>query len=973
MLTRLPLLLVAAAALVHTADLPPIPPLVTAASPRVLASDLQAPTFDISGDPVVQKMLTTWNTRDRFGMACTECHGSPNAFEFALVGIDPADINRRGVFHHSQEMVDDLKNGVQRLREVYGIVTARNRHKVFLLQPGPIDAESGTGQPLEGTHYWDRDARFVREEMLRVTPTMAVNIDSLDDVKRVMDEFLATEDRRSFRAPFRSSMYSGDRFHPSERGEKTGTLNKWISLFPIQPRSAAWAAEIAARRAAYLDKPSNINFYNWYRAEDLGAGAFGSYTTDEGQYYIAPDDATFKVDHWTMGFEKRKRQAAMIAFHQMLQEALGMDNTLLDKGHYALEIPGQQPHFSHLWATFNPFHGLGDDTGRPSAVRSVRLSYPASLSKRLVDGFLDFQSKDGEQGVDAFITRQAAIEANNWWLLSLSYDGARRAPTMGIGYWALHMQTEYGLTEQTQREKTPREQTVAGYPGFSAWAFLRGQILDLFHTERYGTSTTGYFSYGMDTIDGLLNPYGWADEAHRQALITLALNTTKIRMASLPLALERAATQGRTLKQSNFTVRMQNHIVFARELARQHANPAQQLASLNHFYDLWCVAADKLYAGTTTPPARVAGTGDGLVATYFDKPDFTLPLRTEIVRSLWYSSQAVQGQASTRTGTVFTTNTAGDHVKGFTGTDGHTNASPIPAGAHPGYSVQWTGYIQAPTTGDYAIVLWNKQGRDMTSAIIVNGERLAEGQISDGRHCGELDAGGLNAYMGVLDVKRIRLEAGKRYPLTIHLTNPVSNAFWAHLVWQAPEVRWAQIVPEQYLYTSATSTATPVTGSDQQPYIGYSTLPDAYQGVPYAATITCFPGNAPVRLQKTSGTLPPGLLCTDGLLSGTPTQAHSPGNSSLNTFTFGLTATDADGDVHSRAFTIRIGPASNAPEVIAAARDLELDNGPGHVWRLAGSALPAQPGAVSRFPGRPAQDREILEPLTQENPPGSNQ
>ena len=118
----------------------------------------------------------------------------------------------------------------------------------------------------------------------------------------------------------------------------------------------------------YLQKPSNINFYNWYRAEELGAAAFAAPAANFGEEF---DD----IPAETKGFELRKRFAGMITFHQMLQEAMGIEHTLLGKGLFALERLGQEPTFGQ-WKTANPFHGLGDDTGRPSAVRSDRLSYP---------------------------------------------------------------------------------------------------------------------------------------------------------------------------------------------------------------------------------------------------------------------------------------------------------------------------------------------------------------------------------------------------------------------------------------------------------------------------------------------------------------------------------------------------------------------------------------------------------------------
>ena len=78
-----------------------------------------------------------------------------------------------------------------------------------------------------------------------------------------------------------------------------------------------------------------------------------------------------------------------------------------------------------------------------------------------------------------------------------------------------------------------------------------------------------------------------------------------------------------------------------------------------------------------------------------------------------------------------------------------------------------------------------------------------------------------------------------------------------------------------------------------------ATLPGTTAGQPYSATITATGGVAPYGFAVTSGALPTGLtLTTGGALSGTATAA--------GTFNFTVTATDANGQSASRAYTVAV-------------------------------------------------------------------
>jgi hypothetical protein len=88
-----------------------------------------------------------------------------------------------------------------------------------------------------------------------------------------------------------------------------------------------------------------------------------------------------------------------------------------------------------------------------------------------------------------------------------------------------------------------------------------------------------------------------------------------------------------------------------------------------------------------------------------------------------------------------------------------------------------------------------------------------------------------------------------------------------------------------------------------------ASLPNGSVGTPYNQTVSASGGTAPYTFSISSGALPPGLLLNSstGAITGTPNTA--------GTFTFTITATDANGCSGSRAYTINI-TSPNCPPII---------------------------------------------------------
>ncbi|MEO6325223.1 MAG: ice-binding family protein, partial [Thermoanaerobaculia bacterium] len=96
-----------------------------------------------------------------------------------------------------------------------------------------------------------------------------------------------------------------------------------------------------------------------------------------------------------------------------------------------------------------------------------------------------------------------------------------------------------------------------------------------------------------------------------------------------------------------------------------------------------------------------------------------------------------------------------------------------------------------------------------------------------------------------------------------------------------------------------------------------TTLPPGATQIPYSQAITASGGTAPYTFTIASGALPPGLsLSTAGLISGTPL--------SQGLFTFRIRATDAQGCIGERNYTITILPLAPVNTVIPTLDPLAL-------------------------------------------------
>jgi hypothetical protein len=105
--------------------------------------------------------------------------------------------------------------------------------------------------------------------------------------------------------------------------------------------------------------------------------------------------------------------------------------------------------------------------------------------------------------------------------------------------------------------------------------------------------------------------------------------------------------------------------------------------------------------------------------------------------------------------------------------------------------------------------------------------------------------------------------------------------------------------------------------------ISPASLPDGMVGAAYSQALTASGGTAPYMYGVSAGVLPPGLdLSSDGALTGTPTTAGAS--------SFTVTATDAESNTGSQAYTLTVdsAPAPPAPPAPPKATITGLDVAP---------------------------------------------
>lgn len=143
------------------------------------------------------------------------------------------------------------------------------------------------------------------------------------------------------------------------------------------------------------------------------------------------------------------------------------------------------------------------------------------------------------------------------------------------------------------------------------------------------------------------------------------------------------------------------------------------------------------------------------------------------------------------------------------------------------------------------------------------------------------------------------------------------GANWSARILTAPDGQICTVVPSSGTISNADVTNLALTCTTVQVDLTPQTLPDGVFGEAYSQTIVASSSNggtAPYSFSLASGSIPGGLIISSGgLLSGTPNATGS--------FTFTIRATDADGFIGERQYTVAI------PVPVIAVAPVDLPDG----------------------------------------------
>jgi len=925
-------------------------------------TDFIAPQISYS-DGMVAEMLEIWNRRgDVDGMKCAECHSSPNAAEFKFVGVDEDDIMRRGILHHSEEEIRTLIAGNDKLVELLNLPEDADRDSKFVMQPG--------GAPTDGEHYWERDYNFLKDVVSEVTPKMLGDINTFKDAQEAYEQFIDnTKNPMKVQFPFVSPVYSGDKHHH----DNTGTIHKWVTVLPIQPTSAANEEIIRQRREAYLAEPNNANFWNWYRAVDLGSGPLGFRVKDFGSESNTTGKRTAAVDAHPLAsqtnaaaakYEMEKYLIGMIAWHNDQQVAF-RDAGLLPKDFLTfLEDPNnlfrpgfQKAYNARLAEKENVYLGVGDASGQP--IGKNRLKYPTSIIEAFLgDEFVDTSRFLGSsERTEAIVSDHAYIGSVDWW--AMTHIFAWRDVFHTAAYWIGDM-TQYGTqyTIDLDREGVTRETAKPGYPGFNLWATMRAAVIehDFNYQRALERAEKSRFVDIEDHYDRLsfrILPYrammvadAIANDEHRALIKKLAVNTRKMTMLYQIENNKRFALNGRGLKntltkggasEGNQIYREAFQVNWLAEwVAEDMPEVAQELLDLQLESEYWRA---QVY-GSYGDPNPAEGNGDGVIFTAFDDQNFKTPLVTMALPDIHLASTNEE-RAYDFQGAV------PQKIEAM-----NPYNYPIPHGDQPGMSARWEGYLLAPYTDRYDITVyedgWRADMKSVDEYKVWVDDKLVYHKVPGSRVDGypnnrveELHVG-----MGERDPSWfINLEKGQRYKVVVEMSSPNPKAGKGILQWASENYQPLDFVRPEFLYTTATSEASdsdthpevmqngniPTRYSDyNREYFPEGVSLEVFEGVPFEHQFEATGGEGEITWYA-GGQMPYGMtLSKDGVLSGTPerrpqSETRSPGK--RRTFHFAAIAVDGDGDGDVLFVDYQIAQGGQTPPASDDNNDSGNDNG----------------------------------------------
>lgn len=360
--------------------------------------------------------LEIWRQPDHVGMSCMNCHG-PLPVDIAAMNVPKDHLFVRDIFHVNEEESALLADFIDTVQEQLPNLVQVDRFNFRPLQPG--------GEVLaEGESIAARDRAFfeyLKEEKILLA---SGELKSHRDAMNSMDQILGIN-LFDLKVGLEFPKISSD-FH---FGTDHESLNEWIPLHAVKPKTEADVAQWHALQDAYIANPSDENFWDMYlfafnfqKGGNLSTAPFVN-----GEATLATLTDEREISQFKNGMGKAKRfiknqyGSMLVLQHILLREALGQSrDSFIGNGGVGLMATADvarynnyHPRGSHVP---NPFWEVGHGSGKDSAPSWLYKNEPAF---RVNMGDLP----NGKVGRDI---REDEIGAPWFWIGWMFDNGVRR-------------------------------------------------------------------------------------------------------------------------------------------------------------------------------------------------------------------------------------------------------------------------------------------------------------------------------------------------------------------------------------------------------------------------------------------------------------------------------------------------------------------------------------------------------------------
>jgi hypothetical protein len=331
--------------------------------------------------------------------ACANCH-SADGIELTMWDFHDDDVRRRahidGVNEKDREL---LVKYFAALRQKYSIKTLKSIQDDRPFQPG----ESDNNTPFDGATVAERDFKFVDVTLRSVAPTLFGQMDTLAKAVQARAELKATNPLK-MRVGIPFPRMSEDCF----RGSEHCSLNDWMSDLPQIPKPEK-SAEWFALNDAYIANPSPENLREVLKAIDTMTDGW----RNPGETESGPSGG--------LGYTKFKSMQILQHVLRRRQLGLPVDADPLEAVRAFDQKRPNAPFLVGDWS-FNKF---GAKWEQPSQMPTFVRKGLGESSSHVLTGFNP--SKEGTSDVEI----KKAEMAIPWWYAGFVFDSFLKSGTGG--------------------------------------------------------------------------------------------------------------------------------------------------------------------------------------------------------------------------------------------------------------------------------------------------------------------------------------------------------------------------------------------------------------------------------------------------------------------------------------------------------------------------------------------------------------